>query len=427
MFRQLITKRSLHFNTILQSKKTEKDSSYYAKKEKKFASNDFVTLPITVVKGKDIYVWDVEGKRYFDFHTAASVLNQGHCHPRLVNVMQTQCEKLTMTSRFCHTTALAEYAEYITQLFGYQRILPMNSGVEANDTAIKLARRWAYDVKGVKQNEARIVFPRNNFVGRSILGASASNDPNNYVGYGPYIPNFDSVQYNNVQALEKSLSNPNVAAYLMEPIQGERGVIIPDEGYLKEVRKLCTKYNVLMIADEVQTGLGRTGKMLCCDHENIRPDIVTLGKSLTGGMMPSSAVLANDKIMLVIKPGQHGSTFAGNPLACRVATEALKIIVEEKLPENSIAMGQIFRNEMSKAKLKVVSVIRGKGLFNAIVIHPDINAREVCVQLIKNGVLAKDTHNNTIRMSPPLTIKEKDLREAISIVVDTLRKFEEQL
>jgi len=402
------------------SNKTEQ----YIERELKYGAHNYKPLPVVLARGKDVHVWDVEGKRYLDFLGACCGVNQGHCHPRLVEVMRQQVGVLTLTSRAFHNNVLGEYEEYITKLFGYDKVLPMNSGTEADEVAIKLARRWAYDVKKVPHNEARVVFPKNNYLGRTIAAVSISNDPNAYQGYGPFVPNFDAVPYNDVEALEKAISHPNAAAFMLEPIQGEAGIIVPDEGYLQKVRALCTKYNVLMIADEIQTGLGRTGRMLCCDHEGVRPDIVTLGKSLSGGMMPISAVLADDHIMLNIKPGQHGSTFGGNPLACKIAMEALKIIVDEKLAENSEAMGKILRQSIKKANLKSITGVRGKGLLSAILIHESVDAWQVCLKLRDNGLLAKNTHGHIIRFAPPLTIKEEQVREAASIIVETLRGFE---
>jgi ornithine--oxo-acid transaminase len=434
MLRHLIIKRALisgcrnssSSSAAIKSHDNGKlNTEFYIEREKKFGAHNYKPIPVVISKAKDIFVWDVEGKRYFDFLSAYSAVNQGHCHPRLVEIVRQQSEILTLTSRAFYNNVLGEYEEYITHLFGYNKVLPMNSGVEACETAIKLARRWAYDVKGVRKNEARVVFAQDNFWGRSIAAVSSSNDSDSYQGFGPFVPNFDTIPYNNVQALEKAISKPNVAAFMVEPIQGEAGVVVPDHGYLQKVRALCDKYNVLMIADEVQTGLGRTGKMLCCDHEDVRPDIVTLGKALSGGMYPVSAVLADDHIMLTIKPGQHGSTYGGNPMACKLAMESLQILLDEKLAENSHAMGKVLRREISNKKLKSITKVRGKGLLSAIVIHPKVDAWQVCLKLKDNGLLAKNTHGDVIRFAPPLTIKEDQVHETAKIIVDTLREFEQ--
>ncbi|KAI6171324.1 Ornithine--oxo-acid aminotransferase [Aphelenchoides bicaudatus] len=386
---------------------------------------NYKPLPVVVERGKGIYLWDVEGKQYFDFLSSFSSINQGHCHPRLVEVMKNQIETLTLTaSGAFHNNMVADYFEYMTELFGYQRILAMNTGVEAVDTAIKLARRWAYDIKKVPKNEARIIFAKMNFHGRSITGVSASTDLNARSGYGPFVSNFDVIPFNDVKALERVIANPNNAAFVFEPIQGEGGIVIPDDGYLQKVRELCTKHNVLMVADEIQTGLGRTGRMLACDHESVRPDIVTLSKSLSGGMYPVSAVLADDEIMLLLKTGQHGSTYAANPLACRIAIEALQVIIDEKLCENAETMGNLLRHELSKPNFKCATTIRGKGLLTGIVIHPNVSSQEICAKLASKGLLAKDTQGHIIRLAPPLIIKENELRQAASIITETLSEFE---
>uniref|UniRef100_A0A1I7RZX6 Ornithine aminotransferase n=1 Tax=Bursaphelenchus xylophilus TaxID=6326 RepID=A0A1I7RZX6_BURXY len=395
----------------------------YIDREKKYGAHNYKPIPVVISKGKGVHVWDVEGKQYYDFLSAYSAVNQGHCHPRLVDVVKKQAEILTLTSRAFYNDSLGEYEEYITKLLGYDKVLPMNSGVEACDTAVKLARRWAYEVKGVPKDAARIVFAKDNFWGRSIAAVSASNDPDSYNNYGPFVPNFDLVPYNDLQALEKAISNPNVAAFMVEPIQGEAGVVVPDPGYLTKVRELCTKHNVLWIADEVQTGLGRTGKLLCVHHDNVRPDIITLGKALSGGMYPVSAVLCDDEIMLTIGPGQHGSTYGGNPMACKIAIEALKILQEEDLIENSEKMGKLLRDELSHLPKDVVSVVRGKGLLNAVVINKNVDAWQVCLKLKDNGLLAKNTHGDIIRFAPPLCITEDQVIESAKIIRDTIQSF----
>jgi len=378
-------------------------------------------------KGKGVHVWDVEGKQYLDFLSSYSAVNQGHCHPRIIKVMQEQAAVLTLTSRAFHNNLLGVYAEYITSLLGYDKILPMNTGVEGGETAFKLARRWGYDVKGIEKDKAIIVVCEDNFWGRSIAAISSSTDPSSYVGFGPYVPGIKKIPYNHTQALEEALQDKNVAGFMVEPIQGEAGVVVPDNGYLKMVRALCTKYNVLFIADEVQTGIARTGKMMACDYEQVKPDILILGKALSGGTMPVSAALASDEIMLCIKPGEHGSTFGGNPLACAVAMESLKVIIEEKLADNATTMGEIFRNELNKLHHPVIELVRGKGLLNAIVIntghieeHNWNNSGDltwnICLKMRDNGLLAKPTHGNIIRFAPPLVINETQIRAAVDII-----------
>ena len=395
--------------------------------EEKYGAHNYHPLPVVLAKGKGVHVWDVDGKQYLDFLSSYSAVNQGHCHPRIVKAMQAQAEVLTLTSRAFHSNLLGVYMEYITQLLGYDKVLPMNTGVEGGETAFKLARRWSYDVKGVEKNKAVVIVAENNFWGRSIAAISSSTDPSSYGGFGPYVPGIVKIPYNNVVALEESLQDKNVAAFMVEPIQGEAGVVVPDAGYLTKVRELCTKYNVLFIADEVQTGLARTGKMMACDHENIKPDILVLGKALSGGTMPVSAVLANDDIMLCIKPGEHGSTFGGNPLACAVAMESLKVIVEEKLAENSEKMGEVFRTELRNLNHPIIELVRGKGLLNAMVIKTGEEtehnwntdgelAWNLCLKMRDNGLLAKPTHGNIIRFAPPLVITEAQIHEAVSII-----------
>lgn len=396
--------------------------------EEKFGAHNYHPIPVVIEKGEGVFVWDAEGKRYYDFLSAYSAVNQGHCHPRLVKVVTEQVQKLTLTSRAFYNTKLGEFEKFITNYFGYDKVLPMNTGVEGVETAIKLARRWAYDVKGIKENEAKIIFAEDNFHGRTLGAVSASTDPSSYKGFGPYVPGFVKVPFNDLAALEKALQDKNVAAFLVEPIQGEAGVIVPTEGYLKNVRALCDKYNVLFIADEVQTGLCRTGKMLACDHENVKADILILAKALSGGIMPISVVLASNEIMLTIKPGEHGSTYGGNPLACVVAMEALQILKDEKLAENSEELGKLLRAELNKLKDKypdIITTVRGKGLLNAIVIKEKSGktAWEFCLQMAENGLLAKPTHGDIIRFAPPLVLNKQQMMECVTIIEKTLSEF----
>ncbi|GBP90597.1 Ornithine aminotransferase, mitochondrial [Eumeta japonica] len=370
-----------------------------------------------------IYVWDVEGKKYYDFLSAYSALNQGHCHPRIITALKKQAEKLTLVSRAFYSDQLGLYERFMTKTFGYDKLLPMNSGVEGGESACKMARKWAYQVKGVPENQAKIIFASGNFWGRTLAAVSSSTDPECFGGYGPYMPGFIVVPYDNVSALEEALKDPTVAAFMVEPIQGEAGVVIPADGYLKKVRELCTKYNVLWIADEVQTGLGRTGKMLAVEHEGVKPDIVVLGKALSGGVLPISAVLANDPVMNTIKPGTHGSTYGGNPLACAVATQAIKVLIDENLCENSEKLGHILREELRKIPKELVPIVRGKGLMNAIVVAKGISAWDVCLRLRDHGLLAKPTHGDTIRLAPPLIITEAELRACARIIRDVIASF----
>lgn len=396
--------------------------------EDKFGAHNYHPLPVVLEKGEGIFMWDVEGKRYFDFLSAYSAVNQGHCHPRIIKALVDQAQKLTLTSRAFHNNILAPYTKFITEFFGYDRVLPMNTGVEAGETAIKLCRRWAYDVKGVPTNQATIIFAAGNFWGRTIAACSSSTDPSCYSRFGPFTPGFETVPYDDIEALEKLLtSNPNVAGFYIEPIQGEAGVNVPSEGYLKKAAELCKKHNVLFIADEIQTGLCRTGKLLCVDHDDIKPDILVLGKALSGGVLPVSAVLCNHEIMLTIQPGEHGSTYGGNPLACAVAMEALKILKEENLSENSEKLGQIFRERISSLNLPFVQKVRGKGLLNAVLIDPahPVSALEICKRMMKSGVLAKPTHDHIIRFAPPLVHSEETLTEALDIICDVLSKAHE--
>jgi len=393
--------------------------------EEKYGAHNYHPLPVVLSRGEGIFVWDPEGKRYFDFLAAYSAVNQGHCHPKILAALNEQAQKLTLTSRAFYNDSLGEFSKYITEYFGYQRVLPMNTGVEGGETAIKLARRWGYDKKKVPDGEARVIFARGNFWGRTMAAISSSTDPSSRRGFGPYMPGFDLVDYNNLEQLEKACQNPNVVAFMVEPIQGEAGVVIPEEGYLKRAKEICAANKVLFIADEVQTGLGRTGKLLACDHEGVRPDILVLGKALSGGVLPVSAVLCDDEIMLNIKPGEHGSTYGGNPLACRVAMAALRVLKDEKLAENSARMGEIFRAELRKINKPWVQKIRGKGLMNAIVVDPKgpVKAWDICLALKENGLLAKPTHDHIIRLAPPLVINEAQVRECCAIIERTLESF----
>ena len=397
--------------------------------EEKYGAHNYHPLPVVLSKGEGVHVWDVEGKQYFDFLSAYSAVNQGHCHPKIIKALTDQATTLTLTSRAFHNDILGKYEKFITDLFGYDKVLPMNTGVEGGETANKLARKWGYMKKGIADNKARIIFAKGNFWGRTLAAISSSDDPTSYEGFGPYMPGYDLIPYNNLEALETELRDPNVCAFMVEPIQGEAGVVVPDEGYLAGVRKLCSKYNVLFIADEVQTGIARTGKMLACDFEDARPDILILGKALSGGVLPVSAVLADDEIMLCIKPGEHGSTFGGNPLACKVAQAALEVVVDEKLAHNAEVLGQLFRDELNQrlGHLNIVNLIRGKGLLNAIVINDSEDsstAWDMCMALRDNGLLAKPTHGNIIRFAPPLVITKEELLECVGIIEKTLVSFE---
>lgn len=404
------------------------NSKYYMDLEHKYGAHNYHPLEVVIAKGKGVWVWDVEGKKYLDFLSAYSAVNQGHCHPKITAAMVEQAQILTLTSRAFYNNVLGEYEKFITELLGYDKILPMNTGVEGGETAVKLARKWAYEVKGIKRYEAKIIVANENFHGRTMMAVSASTDPDCYEGFGPYVPGFEKIPYNNITALEKALEDPNVAAFMVEPIQGEAGVFVPDDGYLKKAHELCKAKNVLLICDEVQTGLARTGKMLASDYENVKPDILILGKALSGGTMPVSAALANDEIMLTIKPGQHGSTFGGNPLAARVAIASLKVLIEEKLAENAFAMGAYFRSEVQKMvnEFEHLTLVRGKGLLNAIVINPAKSGKtawDVCVALKENGMLAKPTHGDIIRFAPPLVITKDEIDFAISIIRKVLKDF----
>ncbi len=394
--------------------------------EDKHGAHNYHPLPVVLSRGEGIFVWDVEGRRYYDFLSAYSALNQGHCHPKIVDALIEQTKKLALTSRAFHNDVLGIYEKYITELFGYDKVLPMNTGAEAVETAIKLCRKWAYQKKGVPENQAKIVVCENNFHGRTTTIVSFSNDPDGYSDYGPFTPGFIRIPYNDVDALAEALKDPNVAGFLFEPIQGEAGVFVPDEGYLKKTYALCKQHNVLYMADEVQTGIARTGKMLACDHEDVKPDVVILGKAISGGIYPVSAVLANDDVMLVIKPGQHGSTFGGNPVAARVAMAALNVIQEEKLAERAEYLGEILRKELRAIQSDMLTLVRGKGLLNAIVIKPKNGkeAMDVCLKMAELGLLAKPTHGDKIRFAPPLVITEEQLIECVDIIRQAIQSFE---
>ncbi len=392
------------------------------KLEDQYGAHNYHPLPVVIEKGEGIFVWDVEGKRYYDFLSAYSAVNQGHCHPKIINALIEQAKKLTLVSRAFYSDSLGEFEKFITNYFGYEKFLPMNTGAEADETALKLCRKWAYKKKGIAQDQAKIVVCEGNFHGRTITIVSMSTDPDSKADYGPYTPGFITIPYNDIAALEEALKDPNVAGFLVEPIQGEAGVFVPDAGYLKKASELCKSKNVLFIADEVQTGIARTGKLLAVDHENVKPDILILGKALSGGVYPVSGVLANDDIMLCIKPGEHGSTYGGNPLACKVAIAALTVIKDEKLAENAERLGKIFRDEVAKIDSPMIELVRGKGLLNAVVIKPT-NGKEawdVCLKLRDNGLLAKPTHGHIIRFAPPLVINEEQIKEAVKIIEKTI-------
>ena len=394
------------------------NAAKYLALEEKYGAHNYHPLPVVLERGEGVYLYDVDGKKYFDFLSGYSAVNQGHCHPAIIEALQKQASKLTLTSRAFHNNLLGEYEKYITDYFGYDKVLPMNTGVEGGETAIKLARRWGYNVKGIAENKAKIIFAEGNFWGRTLAAISSSTDPSSFKGFGPYMPGFGIVPYNDLVALEEALKDKEVAAFMVEPIQGEAGVVIPDDGYLKAVRDLCNKYNVLFIADEIQTGLARTGKMLACDHENVKPDILILGKALSGGTLPISAVLASNEIMMQILPGEHGSTYGGNPLACAVAIKSLEVLKTEKMAENAEKMGERLRAGLANLNSPFVTTIRGKGLLHAIVIkhdNPDASW-DLCLHLKDLGLLAKPTHGDKIRFAPPLIITEKQIDEAIAII-----------
>lgn len=394
-------------------------------------AHNYHPLPVVLDRGEGVHVWDVEGKRYFDFLSAYSAVNQGHCHPHIVKALKDQAEKLTLTSRAFYNSNLGPFEKFMTELFGYDKVLPMNSGVEGGETSNKLARKWGYLKKGIPENKARILFAKGNFWGRTLAAISSSDDPLSYKDFGPYMPGYDLIPYNDLDALELELKDPNVCAFMVEPIQGEAGVVVPHEGYLAGVRALCTKYNVLFIADEVQTGIARTGKLLATDYEDARPDLLVLGKALSGGVFPVSAVLADDDVMMCLKPGEHGSTFGGNPIACAVAQAALEVVLDEKLADNAFRLGQRFREAMQSLvdSTDLVTAVRGKGLLNAIVINdtPDSStAWDLCVALKDNGLLAKPTHGNIIRFAPPLVMTENQLELCLEIIANTVRSFKKK-
>lgn len=405
------------------------NSQKFIELEDRYGAHNYHPLPVVLKKGKGVHLWDVEGEKYFDFLSAYSAVNQGHCHPKIIKALNDQASLLTLTSRAFHNNILGEFEKYMTKVFGYDKVLPMNTGVEGGETANKLARKWGYLKKGIPENKARILFAKGNFWGRTLAAISSSDDPTSYEGFGPYMPGYDLIPYNDLESLESELKDPNVAAFMVEPIQGEAGVVVPDEGYLEGVRTLCSKYNVLFIADEVQTGIARTGKMLATDFEAARPDILILGKAISGGVYPVSAVLADDEIMLCIKPGEHGSTYGGNPLACKVAKAAIEVVIEENLAENAEILGELFRNEL-RSRLKdceIVSLIRGKGLLNAIVINDSdqsTTAWDMCISLKEMGLLAKPTHGNIIRFAPPLVITKDEMFQALDIIERVVRKYE---
>ena len=397
--------------------------------EYKYGAHNYHPLPVVLEKGEGVYLWDVEGKKYFDFLSAYSAVNQGHCHPKIISALIDQSKKLTLTSRAFHNNVLGQYEKFITDFFDYDKVLPMNTGVEGGETAIKLARKWGYEVKKIPKDSAKIIFVEGNFWGRTLGAISSSTDPSSTNGFGPFMPGYEIIPYNNLDSLREALKDPNVAAFMVEPIQGEAGVVVPDENYLRNAYEMCKDSNVLFIADEVQTGIGRTGKMICCEHHGFKPDILILGKALSGGVFPVSAILASDEVMLTIKPGGHGSTFGGNPVACEVAMAALKVIRDEKLSENAHNMGVIFRDKIQTYinNSNIVEKIRGKGLLNAIVIKDDENsdiAWNICLKMAEKGLLAKPTHGNIIRFAPPLIINEDQLNNCIEIIISSLKDFE---
>lgn len=400
-------------------------TQHYLEIEEKYGAHNYHPLPVVLQKGQGVFVWDVDDKRYFDFLSGYSAVNQGHCHPKIVASFIEQSQKLTLVSRAFHTDLLGEYAKYITGLFGYDKVLPMNTGVEAVETAIKLARRWSYEVKGIPENQAKIIVCANNFHGRTSTVISFSTDPSSYTRFGPYMPGFVIIPFNDINALSTALQDPHVAGFLVEPIQGEAGVILPDEGYMKKVKQYCEDARVLLLADEIQTGLCRTGKMLACEYDDVRPDILILGKALSGGMLPVSAVLADNEVMLTIKPGEHGSTYGGNPLACKVAITSLEVLEAEGMAANADKMGELFRNELAKIQSPLLAGIRGKGLLNAITIeHDNKNAAwELCMAMKGNGLLAKPTHGDKIRFAPPLIITRDQILEAVAIISKALLNF----
>ena len=411
---------------MISTETMSKKASEYISKEEQYGAHNYHPIPVVIERAEGVFMWDVDGKRYFDFLSAYSAVNQGHCHPRIINTLTAQAKKLTLTSRAFYNDTLGEYERFMTELFGYDKLLPMNSGAEAVETALKLCRRWGYDVKGIEENKAKILVCEGNFHGRTTGIVSFSSDPDSTNGFGPFMPGYEIIPYNDLKALANALSDKNVAGFLVEPIQGEAGVFVPDAGYLAEAYELCKAANVLFIGDEIQTGLARTGKMLCCDHENVRPDILILGKALSGGTMPVSAVLADDEIMLTIKPGEHGSTFGGNPLACAVAIESMKVLLEESLADNAEKMGALLRNGLKEINHPYIKIIRGKGLLNAIVVEDGYHGKtawDFCLALKENGLLAKPTHGDKIRFAPPLVINEEQIKECLQIIKKTLEEF----
>ncbi len=403
------------------------ETQYFIELENRYGAHNYHPMPVVLAKGEGVFVWDVEGNRYYDFLSAYSAVNQGHCHPKIIQALIEQAQELTLTSRAFYNNVLGEYEKFITDLLGYDKVLPMNTGVEGGETAIKLARKWAYQVKHVPENKAKVIFVEGNFWGRTLAAISSSTDPSSYKGFGPYMPGFEIIPYNDLAALAKAVQDPNVAAFMVEPIQGEAGVVVPDEGYLSKAYQLCKENNVLFIADEVQTGLARTGKMMCCDHEGVKPDILILGKALSGGVLPISAVLCDDEIMLCIHPGEHGSTYGGNPLACKVALAALRVLVDENLADNAERLGHILRDELRAIQSPLIREVRGKGLLNAIEINCDEDsalAWNFCLKLKERGLLAKPTHGNKIRFAPPLTISEEQLYDCIDIIRQAIKDVE---
>ena len=397
--------------------------------ENEFGAHNYHPLPVVLNKGEGVHVWDLEGKKYYDFLSAYSAVNQGHCHPKIIQALVDQSSKLTLTSRAFHNDVLGQYEKFITSFFGYDKVLPMNTGVEGGETAVKLARKWGYEVKKIAKDRAKIIFVEGNFWGRTLGAISSSTDPSSTSGFGPFMPGYEIIPYNDIDALKASLSDPNVAAFMVEPIQGEAGVVVPDDDYLISAYNLCKENNVLVIADEVQTGIGRTGKMLCCDHHGFKPDILILGKALSGGVFPVSAILSSNEIMLTIKPGEHGSTFGGNPLGCKVAMAALEVVRDEELVKNAEYLGSIFRDQINKyiETSNIAKLVRGKGLLNAIVINDSEDsdtALNICKSMCSKGLLAKPTHGNIIRFAPPLIINEDQLLSALSIIKETLKEFE---
>ncbi len=397
-------------------------AQYYLELEEQYGAHNYHPIPVVLTRGKGVHLWDVDGKQYYDFLSGYSAVNQGHCHPAIVQALIEQAQQLTLTSRAFHNDMLGEYVKFITHYFGYDKVLPMNTGVEAVETGIKLCRKWAYEIKGIAEGKAKIIVCEGNFHGRTSTVISFSSDEASRKNFGPYMPGFEAIPFNDFKALEIALTDKNVAGFLVEPIQGEAGVLVPDDGYLAKAKELCAVANVLFIADEIQTGLARTGKMLACDHENVRPDILLLGKALSGGMLPVSAVLCDDEIMMTIKPGEHGSTYGGSPLACKVAITALQILKDEKMAENAVVMGELLRSELKNLQSKHIALVRGKGLLNAIVIqhHNKEAAWELCLQLKENGLLAKPTHGDKIRFAPPLTITKEQIMECVAIISDSL-------